>query len=108
MEGGKQEWGIWQGGKGKGKKEGKGDVRSPDVTASLQISSRLWNQKVRYHVHNTNYLTNSLRSRQLRSYLEFPNILWNPKVHYRVHRSLPLVPILSQINPVYTTPSYLS
>lgn len=33
-------------------------------------------------------------------------IVWNPKVNYHVDDSLPLIPILSQTNPVHTLRSY--
>jgi hypothetical protein len=36
---------------------------------------------------------------------ELPSSLWNPKVHCRVRKSNPLLPILSQIDPIHSIPS---
>lgn len=44
----------------------------------------------------------------LSSSQEFPQILWSPKAHCPVHNCLPLIPILSQMNPVHTTQFYFS
>lgn len=48
----------------------------------------------------------SLRSRWSLSYSKFPNILWNLEVQSGVYKIPPLVPTLSQLSPVHTTPFY--
>jgi hypothetical protein len=38
---------------------------------------------------------------------EFPKIVWNPNAYQLIQGSPPLIPILGQINPIHTTPSYI-
>jgi hypothetical protein len=60
-------------------------------------------------VCRTNYLhgAESLRSHQLLTYSRIPEHFMEPKDSLLCLQE-PLVPILSQINSVHTTPSYLS
>jgi hypothetical protein len=58
--------------------------------------------------NNSMELSNSRESASYTVIQELLSILWNQKEIYRAYESAPLVPIVSQMNPVHTTPSYHS
>jgi hypothetical protein len=66
--------------------------------------------KLTLKLHFTRRLLRTLPEKLpiVQPFSKFPAILRNAKVHHRVHNSPPLVPILSQFDPVHTIPYYLS
>jgi hypothetical protein len=77
------------------------------TTAKLCIYSTVW-FSLQVHTYLLNYLltysmeqspSGESNGSQL---VKISRILWNPKVYYRIHKCRPPVPILNQIDSVYT------
>jgi hypothetical protein len=86
------------------------DSRDPMSLCSCEVD----NPAAAISSDSSNELANSMdlspssESASCSATQKFPSVLLNTKVHYRTHKSLPLIRLLSQMNPVRTTPCYLS
>jgi hypothetical protein len=71
-----------------------------DVNSSSKDCCRAgsWNVVITYWMEQSL----SWEAKRFSARQEIPSILWNPKVHNRVHKCPPTIPILSQLDPVYT------
>jgi hypothetical protein len=83
-----------------------------DISSTKNAMLRYLYEKVLFSTYLLTYLLMELsasgEAANSAATQECPSILWNLKVHHHLHKSPPLVPILSQIDPIPTIPSYLS
>jgi hypothetical protein len=77
----------------------------PAVSIKTGRHSSLFHFRITFWT-NFMHLSNSRETASCAAIQELPRILWNSRFHYSFHKSPPLVPILSQTDPVNTTPSY--
>lgn len=59
------------------------------------------------HLHNTYTYEKTLPLREVNSLTKnFPCFLWNLPVNYRSYKEQPLIPILSQMDPLHDVPRF--
>ena len=76
------------------------------VTLCFRICPEEVSKTIRYLLTYSMEQSPSWEANQFSASQEIPRILWNPKVRCRIHKCPPLVPILSQIDPVHAFTSH--
>jgi hypothetical protein len=57
-------------------------------------------------IPNTLYRADTCEANRYSATQEISQHLWDLIVHYHIHNSMPFIPILRQMNPTYTSPTY--